>query len=297
MSGSLFHHTVPRTFHPPIVSVTARKVVGLLVFIAVAVPSVLLWSLALVPAAIEGQVLGGVLQVKAGMGLLRQSQRVPLDQIRVIRTVEVANGRRRNGTALPGHCSGWWTYPTLGEVWQATDCRAKLLLIDTPSLRLLLSADDHVALTEALHGNHPWQESTESSLPSWLRLLFVAAAIASVFGGLLLAALTLRGPESLSYTVDGSTLTVRSLLGQRRISLAGLTVRRCPGGLGLRVGGTGLPGYFTGWFLVEGRRARVWATLRQQGVLLEGDGRYLLTPQDVEGFLVATQEGGARLLP
>ena len=49
-----------------------------------------------------------------------------------------------------------------------------------------------------------------------------------------------------------------------------------------------------GWFSLDGRRTRLYAsTVRGEGVLVEGDRRVFVTPADAAGFLAALSAQGA----
>jgi hypothetical protein len=60
----------------------------------------------------------------------------------------------------------------------------------------------------------------------------------------------------------------------------------------LRVAGTAMPGYYTGYFRADGQSTRVYATDLKDGVLLEGPARIYLSPADPEAFLAALREEG-----
>lgn len=280
-------------FGPHIVATRSRRILGTVLGVVLLLPSSIAWMLAFAPATITIDVAGGGLHVRAGMGLLASERDLPLERIRGVRAIRLGRGGRKMGTAMTGHCSGTWVYQDLGEVWQATDCRRDAVLVEEDGQRLVLSAADTDGLRKSLITRQDWHSEESAGMPRWIRALLALAGFAALGGGGLLVALTMRGPESMVYTVSAEGLTVRTLLGRRTVRLHGATVKRTPTGPSLRLAGTALPGYFTGWFLMDGRRVRVWATARENGVLVEGEERWYLTPEDVDGFLAATREAGA----
>lgn len=282
-----------RTFRPPVGAVRTRRILGTVLGLVLLLPTTITWMLAFAPATITIDVDDGHLHIRAGIGFLASERDVPLERIRDVRPVSLGRGGRKMGTAMAGHCSGTWSYRDLGEVWQATDCRRDALLVETDEQRLVLSAEDTDGLRRSLTARKVWHSGESAGMPRWIRALLALGGFAALGSGVLLVALAIRGPESMIYTVNAEGLTVRTLLRQRTLPLLGATVKRTPKGPSLRVAGTALPGYFTGWFLMDGRRVRVWATMRENGVLVEGAERWYVTPKDVEGFLAAAREAGA----
>ena len=63
----------------------------------------------------------------------------------------------------------------------------------------------------------------------------------------------------------------------------------------LRVAGVGMPGYYTGLYWLEGGTVRLWATRAQDGILIDSGGRFLVTPEHAEEFLLAVQAVGAQV--
>jgi len=86
---------------------------------------------------------------------------------------------------------------------------------------------------------------------------------------------------------------VRTLIGAKRFALAGATARRCTPGRIFKVAGNGLPGYYTGWYRLDGGSVRVYATRLTDGVLLEGTKRVFVTPAEVDAFIAELKSNGA----
>jgi len=66
-------------------------------------------------------------------------------------------------------------------------------------------------------------------------------------------------------------------------------------GRGRRIAGTGLPGYYTGTYRVDGANTKIFTTSIEEGVLIEGPGvRVFVNPENERGFLDAIRSmGGA----
>jgi len=109
----------------------------------------------------------------------------------------------------------------------------------------------------------------------------------------LLVATLFVAPGRLRYEVGQGELHVRMLAGTKRFPLAGATARRLTPGRIFKVAGNGLPGYYTGWYRLDGGSARVYATRLVDGVLLEGTKRVFVTPADVDAFVEELKRNGA----
>lgn len=110
-----------------------------------------------------------------------------------------------------------------------------------------------------------------------------------------LIALCFLGAERLRYEIADGALTVHTLTRTYKMPLAGVTVQRTTAKLNMRLAGTGLPGLYTGYYLLGDTRARVWATLREGGVVVQGEKRWFVTPADVDGFVAAAKAAGAQV--
>ena len=53
-----------------------------------------------------------------------------------------------------------------------------------------------------------------------------------------------------------------------------------------------MPGYYTGFFRIDGESTRVYATDLGDGVLLEGAARVFLTPEHPDAFLTSFRAAG-----
>ena len=90
-----------------------------------------------------------------------------------------------------------------------------------------------------------------------------------------------------AYVVDEGGITVKRVLGSRRIPIVGRAEARILERPRIirTMGSGGLFGYF-GRFIVEGRRVTVYSGRRDRLILIvTGDRAYALGPDDPEGFL------------
>ena len=124
-------------------------------------------------------------------------------------------------------------------------------------------------------------------------LLLVAVVVPLL--ALWVMAICFRGAERLRFEIKHGDLIVHTLLRTYTLPLRGANVRRTEARLTWRLAGTGLPGLYTGLYVLGEQRARAWATLREGGVVIDGEKRWFITPEDPEAFLAAAREHGANV--
>lgn len=116
----------------------------------------------------------------------------------------------------------------------------------------------------------------------------------------LFAALLLL-PRRLTYTLTPDSLVVTHLTGKTTLPYAGMTAWQTAGHLGLKVGGTGLPGYYAGHYVfhADGLKGVLAASSATHGgvIVQEGGKAYFLTPADPAGFLAELARRGVTLRP
>ena len=90
-------------------------------------------------------------------------------------------------------------------------------------------------------------------------------------------------------------LEVATLLGVKSFPTAGCTARSHRPRVGMRLWGTGAPGYYTGTYRVDGVNTKLYTTSIEEGVLIEGPGvRVFVNPENEAAFLDAIRTmGGA----
>ncbi|WP_146160588.1 PH domain-containing protein [Deinococcus arcticus] len=147
-----------------------------------------------------------------------------------------------------------------------------------------------VWLAPVLLAATPWLPDGEgAALPLAGQVLLTLLGL-----GLFLAFLLV--PRRLAYTLTNTGLRVRRASGTFEWPYRDLRAQATGGGLGLKVGGVGLPGYYSGNYAWKGEGPRAVQALSSntgQGVLLDVRGvPYFLTPADPESFLQALTERG-----
>jgi hypothetical protein len=256
-------------------------VVGLSIFAAA-----VFW----LPRAIVYRIDHGRLTVDYGMEWLESSRGLSLDQIRSAEPVVLRGGRRVMGTNLPGYCTGRFRYRELGEVWQAGDCSGQGVLIRTvgDGRPWLVSPSDTGVFLEALETGRWYRGEIVPSDPGGGFVLVRLAMLVPLLLAATVPVVFFAAPKRLSYRVVSGGIEVSTLLRRRRFDTIGAAARRHRPKPGLRLWGSGMPGYFTGWFLVDGKRCRVYATGFDDGVLIESPQlRLFLSPSDPAAFVSA----------
>jgi hypothetical protein len=283
-------------FRPAAARSTGRTVLGVVLLVLLVAAGVLVAALAWLPREIRYEVTADALVVRLRAGVWRVGRTVPLASITGVRALELGRGRRVVGTSMPGYCVGRFSYPDLGAVWQATSCGRSVVRIEAAGepLPILVAPADRGAFLTALSARTPGSFVPAPFAPwpawSWVRVALLAPLLLVVP---LLLATFFVAPGRLRYEVGRGELVVHTLLGARRFPLAGATARRCTPGRVYRIAGSAMPGYYTGWFQLDGSRARVYATRLADGVLVEGTARVFVTPAEREPFLAALRGGGA----
>jgi len=210
--------------------------------------------------------------------------------------VRLGRGRRTAGTALPGYCVGNFRYPGIGSVWQATDCsRDVLVLRRTGGKPIVLTPPDRDRFRAALAAGSGYAETQPPPDTGRGWLLVKLLVLLAPLGAITIPVIFLVAPDRLRYRVVSGGLEVKTMLGTRRFVTAGCTARPHRPHVGLRLWGTGAPGYYTGTYRVDGANTKIYTTSVEEGVLVEGPGvRVFVNPEDEDGFLDAIRTmGGA----
>jgi hypothetical protein len=293
--------TLPgQDFAPLAVTSRWRAPFGILLGLLVGGAALLVTQLALFEPTITYRLRDGVLEVRGGSGLLGNRRTIPVASVVATEEVTLGRGRRTAGTAMPGYCGGRFSYDGLGGVWQVTDCRRRVLLLRLAGEErpVLLSPPDVAAFAAALAGARDGDFSPPPTPPPLSWRLFTLALLLAVAPAAVFAVLAvLLAPRRLRYRVWGGELEVQLLLCRRRFRLTGAHARRLtPSGRVWKIAGSAVPGYYAGWFSLDGQRTRLYAsTVKAAGVLVEGERRVFVTPADSKGFLAALRAQGARV--
>jgi hypothetical protein len=281
-----------KEFRPPQHASALRTLVGVILPLVLVVPFAVLAPVLLRVHHPRYEISGGTLTVASDD--VWGSRTMRLADITDAETVRLGRGRRTSGTGLPGYCAGHFSYPNLGAVWQVTNCGGAAVVIhpSTEPAPVVLTPPDGAAFVGALRaGQDLTVELPPAELGPVKYLLFAVMALGFVTM-LMVSALFLKGASSMRYVVGGGSLTVHTLFGTKRFSLAKTRARvHRPAAL-WRVAGAAIPGYLTGRFRESGQSVRVYATEAREVVLLEGAERLIVSPSDRAGFLEALRAEG-----
>ncbi|MFT2718488.1 PH domain-containing protein [Deinococcus sp. A31D244] len=128
------------------------------------------------------------------------------------------------------------------------------------------------------------------------RPLPLAGSVFLTLLGVGLAALLAQLPRQLSYTLTDTGLRISRFSGTFEWPYRDLRLRRTDGHLGLKVGGVGLPGYYSGNYTFTGpayRSVQALASNTQGGLIVERGGvPYYLTPTDPDALARALAARG-----
>ena len=289
--------TPSRVFRPVPVPGPARFWFFLLLAV-LGLPLVWLLFTLLQAPKISYRIESGVLTVSSSLGSSHQEKRIQLARVTEARPEWLREGSLRFGTEKPGYCVGFFAYPRLGEVWQVSDCSetAVVIVAGGEVAPVAVTPSDRDAFLKALWAGTPGTFTPPAKRSgSWWFTLFVVIAVLVVLVAALLTVFFFA-PARLRYTVGNGALEVATLLKRRRIPLAGVRAHTHRPLLGARLSGVPLPGYHVGSWLFDTMATTVFASVRDDGVLLEGEGRFFLSPHDPEGFLAALGEHGAKVI-
>lgn len=288
--------TNPMVFRPPRRRRALQLAIGLPLTAVVLLPTIFAVWLVWTPQVVEFRVENNILEIETAPAPLRRHHAFDLASIVAVDETHVGRGRRTAGTALPGYCVGNYSYPELGRVWQATDCSRDVLVLrrsgDKP---VVLTPPDRERFRAALTAGSGYAETQPppDTGRGWLlvKLLVLLAPVA----GIVIPVIFLVAPRRLRYRVVSGGLEIKTMLGTRRFITAGCTARPHRPRVGLKLWGTGAPGYYTGTYRVDGANTKIYTTSVKEGVLVEGPGvRVFVNPEDEEGFLDAIRTmGGA----
>ncbi len=288
-----------REFRPPAKPSFVRTVLVVLVAVAALVPTVLIVRLATGLSQASYEIGDGSLVVRSG-DVTWGDRAVRLADVTETRVVLLRGGQRTGGTALSGYCAGHFRYDEIGEVWQATTCARRALVVRTrdPNTPILvLTPPEPEAFQAALAQGRAMTVTLPPPDKGPLTLVALVSVPLALGAAAMLAALVLLGPRRMRYLVGDGFLEVRTLFGRKRIALAGRHARPHAPKRIWRVAGAAMPGYYTGLYRDEGRNVRVYATDLEHGVLVEGESRVIVSPEHVEFFLAALRDEGAVVDP
>jgi len=290
----------PMVFRPPLRRRGLQLALGLPLTVLVLVPTAFAAWLVWAPHSVELEVAGGKLHITTAPEPLTRHRTVDLATVRSVESVQLGRGTRVAGTALPGYCVGHYRYPGIGDVWQATDCSHEVLILRRNGERpLVLTPPDPDRFRRAVDAGAGYHESQPLPEPGPYWLIVKVAILLAPLAALVVPAVFLVAPVRLRYRVEPGTLVVTTILGSRRFTTTGASASSHHPKVGLKLWGTGAPGYYTGLYRVDGANARIYTTSVEDGVLIEGEGlRLFVNPENEDAFLEAlcTLGGANRIL-
>ncbi|HSL19810.1 MAG TPA: PH domain-containing protein [Methylomirabilota bacterium] len=279
----------PMSFRPPRRRRGLQLAMGVPLTLLVLAPTLFAAWLVWAPHVVELAVDDGRLDITTGPSLLGGSRSIDLAAVASVEEVRLRGGKRVAGTALPGYCVGRFSYPELGRVWQATDCsRDVLVLRRDGEPPLLLTPPDRGRFLAALETGAGYREAQPPPDPGAGFLAVKVLVLLAPLVGLVVPVVFFVAPARLRYRVEPGALVVTTVLGSRRFESTGCRVRRHRPRVGMRLWGTGAPGYYTGLYRMDGTNTKVYATSVDEGVLLEGEKvRVFVNPDNEATFVEA----------
>ena len=289
-------HTDPMLFRPPRLRRGLQLAVGLPLTAVVLLPTLFAVWLVWAPHVVELEVDAGRLHITTAPAPISRHHTVDLDTVTAVEEMDLGRGRRVAGTGLPGYCVGIFSYDEIGRVWQATDCSRRVLVLrrahDDPVVLTPPDPDRFRAALESGGGYHESQPPPSTGT-GWLMIKLMV--LATPLLGALVPMIFFVAPGRLRYRVVSGGLEVATLLGAKSFPTAGCTARSHRPRVGMRLWGTGAPGYYTGTYRVDGVNTKLYTTSIEEGVLIEGPGvRVFVNPENEAAFLDAIRTmGGA----
>lgn len=283
-------------FRPPRLKRGLQIALGLPLTLVVVLPTLFGVWLVWAPHVVELSIDEGWLHVSTAPAPISRHHSFDLTTVTAIDEITVSRGRKIAGTGLPGYCVGTFSYAETGRVWQATDCSRSVLVLrranDNPVVLTPPDRDRFRAALENGGGYHESQTPPDAGRGWFLVKLLV---LLTPLLGLLVPLIFFVAPGRLRYRVVSAGLEVITMLGTRRFATAGCTARPHRPKIGLRLWGTGAPGYYTGTYRLDGAYAKIYTTSVDEGVLIEGPGtRVFINPENESAFLQAIHTmGGA----
>jgi len=284
----------PMVFRPPRLKRGLQLAAGLPLTAIVLLPTLFAVWLVWAPHVVELKIEGGQLDITTAPAPISRHHTIDLAEIVAVEEVDLGRGRRIAGTGLPGYCVGTFSYNEIGRVWQATDCSRPVLVLrrahDNPVVLTPPDRDRFRAALDHGGGYHESQPPPDTGLGWFFVKLMVLAA---PFLGMLVPLIFFVAPGRLRYRVISGGLEIITVLGTKRFITAGCTARPHQPKVGLRLWGTGAPGYYTGTYRVDGANTKIYTTSVKEGVLIEGPGvRVFVNPENETGFLEAIRTMG-----
>lgn len=198
------------------------------------------------------------------------------------------------GSAAAGYTVGRFDTPQRNVVRMYSDgshTTRALVFATRPEATILTPADPQALLRVWRSGGRGEFRPAQPAGYDPFLLLFALLSVP-------LTAFLFSRPQ-VTYTPGEDTLVVRTARSVTRLPRTATATLTCDG-LGLRLFGTAMPGYYTGTFVTNGGNVQAAATTArpaQAVVVTHGERRYYLTPQDPHAlaeWFTPAGEGGPR---
>ncbi len=284
-------------FNPP--TRRSKRTIAGLVAVLTLLLLLSLWTVSIfaVKPSIRYEIQNANLIITSHHVLWTSTDTIAAGQVEQLQIATLEHGSRRFGTALPGYCTGDFAFGGLGPVKVVSDCSLDVVVIHLKDNKpFVITPSDRTAFIKAWLNRQsstftppPVPQGSSVPTPAFLPLLVMAVVC-------LIAVLGVYGPKRVRYLVQSDSLVIKTLFGRKRISIPGLRVSTHSTTGGFRLFGTSLPGYYTGLFLTDGKKTRVYATSFLDGVLLESDIRVYINPERRREFIEALRIRGATVL-
>lgn len=282
------------------VAARGRRAMGVHALTAVLLAAPVVYAVAAfltAPPQVAYDVDSAHITIRTAKTFSNKPKQIPIGRIDSMTETGLRGGKLQFGTESPGYCVGFFAYPHIGEVWQATDCSSETIVIEAggETHPVAIAPADHEAFMAAVRGSVPGTFPT-ASRPlgvSW----GVFAALAAVCWplGVVSAFFGLVAPGRMRYRVAGGRLEAVGPFVRHEMSLAGAKARSHQPLLGERLSGLGFAGYAAGAWVMDTAPTSVLGTGRDDGVLVEGDTRLFVTPADRAAFLAALEAEGVTI--
>ena len=286
--------TDPMVFRPPRLRRGLQLAVGLPLSAVVLLPTLFAVWLVWAPHVVELEIDDGRLHITTAPAPVSRHRIVDLANVVSVEERHLGRGRRIAGTGLPGYCVGIFSYDETGRVWQATDCSHDVLVLRLDEGNpVVLTPPDMDRFRAALETGAGSRESQPRPATGTGWMVTKVMILLTPLLGILVPMIFFVAPSRLRYRVVSGGLEVATVLGTKRFTTAGCTARSHRPRVGMRLWGTGAPGYYTGTYRVDGANTKIYTTSVKEGVLIEGPGvRVLVNPENEQGFLDAIRSTG-----
>ncbi len=248
----------------------------------------------LMPPTLIYEIDSSRLTIRTSTGLKENAKVVELGRIYEAQPTLLRGGQLRMGREKPGYCVGLFHFGSVGEAYLASNCsdRAVVLKASGEVAPIVLTPPDGNAFIKALYAAQP----ARFEAPSNMRGAGLVLALLLLLLVLVAAALVVwlwLAPRRLRYEVEGGQLVVQTLFRRLSFPIAGTRVKVHRPLMGGHLSGFHLPGYWIGSYTLDTMATSVFASVKDEGVLVESEGRLFLTPQDRTGLVTALEAAGA----